>query len=85
MLAHAHDSDSRRRKDPAFLQRSGPAYFHAIIGGEEVLIAIRSLEVLRGTLPPGKLRQVVDWARVHQAELALNWIRVQDDETPESI
>jgi len=68
-----------------FYNDHGPAHFHAIIGGEEVLIAIRSLEVLRGTLPPGKLRHVTDWARAHQAELALNWIRVQDNEAPESI
>ena len=68
-----------------FYNDHGPAHFHAIIGGEEVLIAIRTLEVRRGALPPGKLRQVVDWARTHQAELALNWIKVQDNEAPEAI
>ena len=62
-----------------------PAHFHAILGGVEVLIAIRGLDVLRGSLPPGKLRHVLEWANEHQGELALNWIRCQDDQPPERI
>ncbi len=62
-----------------------PAHFHAIIGGSEMLIAIRSLDVIRGSLPPAKQRRVLAWAREHQAELALNWIRCQDDEMPKRI
>ena len=50
-----------------------------------MLIAIRSLDVIRGTLPPAEQRRVLVWAREHQGELALNWIRCQDDETPERI
>lgn len=68
-----------------FYNDHAPAHFHAIIGGEEALIAISSLGVLRGALPPGKLRQVIEWARSHQAELALNWIRVQDNEAPQGM
>jgi hypothetical protein len=62
-----------------------PAHFHAIIGGAEILIAIRNLDVIRGSLPPAKLRRVIAWAQSHQAELALNWIKCQDDEAPERI
>jgi hypothetical protein len=62
-----------------------PPHFHAIIGGDEILIAIRSLDVIRGSLPPAKLRRVMIWARRHQAALALNWIKCQDDEAPERI
>jgi hypothetical protein len=68
-----------------FYNDHDPAHFHAIIGGSEALIAIRSLEILRGSLPPGKLRQVIEWAREHQAALALNWIKVQDYEAPDRI
>jgi hypothetical protein len=68
-----------------FYNDHAPAHFHAILGSAEALVAIRSLEVMRGALPPGKLRQVIDWAKAHQAELALNWIRVQDNEAPERI
>jgi hypothetical protein len=62
-----------------------PAHFHAILGGDEVLIAIRDLDVIRGSLPPAKQRRVLAWAARHQGELALNWIRCQDDLAPERI
>jgi hypothetical protein len=50
-----------------------------------MLVAIRSLDVIRGSLPPAKLRRVLAWAADHQGELALNWIKCQDDQTPERI
>lgn len=62
-----------------------PPHFHAVIGGQEVLIAIRSLDVIRGSLPPTKLCRVLAWASRHQSQLALNWIKCQDDEAPERI
>jgi len=62
-----------------------PPHFHAVIGGAEVLISIRSLDVIRGSLPPAKLRRVMAWARRHQSRLALNWIRCQEDESPEKL
>jgi hypothetical protein len=62
-----------------------PAHFIAILGGDEMLVAIRDLGVIRGSLPPGKLRRVLAWAAEHQGELALNWIKCQDDQTPERI
>jgi len=68
-----------------FYDDHNPPHFHAIIDGSEMLIAIRSLDVIRGALPPAKQRRVLAWAREHQGELALNWIRCQDAETPERI
>jgi hypothetical protein len=62
-----------------------PPHFHGVIGGREVLIAIRSLDVIRGSLPTAKQRHVLAWAREHQGELALNWIKCQDGELPERI
>jgi hypothetical protein len=62
-----------------------PAHFHAILGDAEVLVTIRGLEVIRGAFPPGRLNRVLAWARDHQAELALNWIRCQDGQAPERI
>ena len=59
-----------------------PPHFHhhAMMGGREVQIAIRSLSVLRGSLPPAQLRKILFWATEHQAELALHWLKAQDDE-----
>jgi hypothetical protein len=62
-----------------------PPHFHAVIGGEEALIAIRSLDVIRASLPPANLRRVQAWARDHQGELALNWIKCQDQQPPARI
>jgi hypothetical protein len=62
-----------------------PPHFHATLGDDEVLVAIRHLDVIRGSLPPAKLRRVLAWAQDHQGALALNWIKCQDDQTPERI
>jgi len=62
-----------------------PPHFHAILGGDEVLVAIRGLDVIRGSLPLPRLRRVLAWARDHQGELALNWIRCQDEQSPTRI
>ena len=62
-----------------------PPHFHAILGDDEVLIAIRDLAVIQGSLPPASLRRVMAWARDHQGALALNWIRCQDEQPPERI
>jgi len=68
-----------------FYDDHAPPHFHATIGGEEAWIVIRSLEVLYGSLPPAKLRRVLTWAREHQGELALNWIKCHDEEAPDRI
>lgn len=62
-----------------------PAHFHAVLGDDEVLVAIDSLDVIRGSLPPVRLRRVLAWARTHRRELALNWLRCQDEQRPERI
>ena len=68
-----------------FYNDHAPAHFHAIFGDDEVLVAIRSLDVIRGALAPAKLRRVIAWANEHQGALALNWIKCQDGEMPERI
>jgi hypothetical protein len=62
-----------------------PPHFHAILGNDEMLVAIRSLDVIRGSLPSARRRRVLAWAAEHQGELALNWIKCQDDQAPERI
>ena len=47
----------------------GPPHFHAVYGGEEVVVAIDSLTVLHGHLSPRALGLVVEWAVLRQAEL----------------
>ena len=60
-----------------------PPHFHAILGGDELLVAIANLDVIRRSLPSAKHRQVLQWAADHQGGLALNWIRCQANLAPE--
>ena len=50
-----------------------PPHFHATYGGDEVLISIRELEVLEGSIPSKQLKMLLGWAAFHQEELMENW------------
>ena len=50
-----------------------PPHFHATYGGEEVLVSIRELEVLEGSLPSKQLKMLLGWAAMRQDELMDNW------------
>lgn len=45
-------------------------------------IRITPVELLNGTLPPRLLKLVLEWARLHQAELLENWNRLQTGQLP---
>lgn len=62
-----------------------PAHFHASVAGEEALIAILSLDVMRSSLPSSRLGRVLAWARENQDALALNRIRCQEEQPPEKL
>lgn len=50
-----------------------PPHFHATYGGEEVIVSIRDLEVLEGSIPSKQLKMLLGWAAFHQEELLENW------------
>lgn len=50
-----------------------PPHFHAVYGGEEVLVTIKDLEVVAGTMPGKQLKMLLGWAAFHQEELLENW------------
>jgi hypothetical protein len=55
-----------------------PPHFHAYHGDDEVLLTISvPVTVYRGGLAPAVQRNVVDWATLHLAELALNWLEAE--------
>ena len=68
-----------------FYNDHSPPHFHARLGDDEILLAIRDLSVIRGSLPQAKLRRILAWAGEHQGALALNWIRCQASVAPERI
>ena len=56
-----------------FWDDHNPPHFHAIYGGYEVLIDIRTLAVFAGNFPPRALGLVIEWATMHQDDLLLVW------------
>jgi hypothetical protein len=50
-----------------------PPHFHAEYAEYEARIAIESLAVVSGTLPPRALGLVAEWASLHQQDLAGLW------------
>ena len=51
-----------------------PPHFHALYGEHEALIAIDTLEVIRGSLPRRVMGLTLEWAAIHRQELASNWL-----------
>ena len=56
-----------------FYREHQPPHFHAAYGEYEGLIAIDTLAVLSGHLPPRALGLVIEWATIHQEELKKVW------------
>lgn len=51
-----------------------PPHFHAVYGGEEVIVSINDIEVLEGEIPHKQLKMLLGWAALHQDELVENWM-----------
>jgi len=52
-----------------------PPHFHALYQGMEAKIAIDTLDIIEGRLPPQILKLIADWAGLHRPELHENWQR----------
>ena len=50
-----------------------PPHFHARYGEHKAAIAIDTLTILDGSIPPRALGLVVEWAAQHKEELLRNW------------
>jgi len=57
-----------------------PPHFHAEYAEHEVRIAIESLAVLSGTLPPRAMGLVAEWSVLHRQELLTLWDRAKRHE-----
>lgn len=68
-----------------YYREHGRPHFHAIYSGSEAAIAIDTLEVLAGALPPRALRLVSEWAAAHRDDLGANWQRARRDDPLEAI
>jgi hypothetical protein len=63
----------------------GVAHFHADYGSDSVTIAIDTLGVLAGSLPPRALGMVLEWATLHRAELHEDWTLLRAGSVPRPI
>ena len=59
-----------------------PPHFHAIYGKSEVQIGIDPVALLNGKFPRRALGMVMEWAALHQQELAENWQRLGSGQGP---
>ncbi len=55
-----------------------PPHFHAEYGECEVRVAIDTLAVITGSLPPRAMGLTVEWATLHRAELLELWARTRE-------
>lgn len=56
-----------------YYQEHAPPHFHARYAAQTASIEIESLAVLRGDLPGRALGLVVEWGRLHRADLLEDW------------
>jgi hypothetical protein len=68
-----------------FWNDHAPPHFHALYGEFEVLINIRTLEVIKGTMPRRALTLVLEWASLHRAELIEDWTLCEQNQMPKKI
>ena len=68
-----------------FWNEHAPPHFHCVYGEHEVIINIKTLEVLSGKMPRRALGLILDWAELHQAELLEDWTLCQSKLQPKQI
>jgi hypothetical protein len=57
-----------------------PPHFHAEYGSDQMLVAIETLAVIAGRLPPRAMGLVIEWATQHQDELRHVWQQARNYE-----
>ncbi len=62
-----------------------PPHFHAIYAGNEAQFGIDPIIIREGELPNRATSMVVEWAALHQRELAENWNRLAGDQPVQKI
>lgn len=50
-----------------------PPHFHAVYGEHEIIVNIRTLEVIKGFMPRRALALVLEWASLHREQLMEDW------------
>jgi len=68
-----------------FWDDHAPPHFHALYAEYEVLIDIRSLEIIQGFMPRRALSLVLEWASQHREDLFEDWTLCEQNQLPKKI
>lgn len=68
-----------------FWNDHAPPHFHALYGEFEVIIDIRTLEVIKGAMPRRALSLILEWASLHREELIEDWNLCEQNQMPKKI
>ncbi len=68
-----------------FWSDHAPPHFHALYAEFEILVDIRTLEVIRGKLPRRAQVLVLEWATQHRDELMEDWRLCETKQQPKKI
>jgi hypothetical protein len=68
-----------------FFNEHAPPHFHAEYAEHQVIIEIKTLNVIEGKLPRRALELVLDWAELHQDALMVDWNLCQQHQQPVEI
>jgi hypothetical protein len=68
-----------------FYPEHGVAHFHARYGRHKASIAIETLALISGSLPPRALGMVLEWAALHRDELMEDWRLLREAQRPRPI
>jgi hypothetical protein len=60
-----------------FANDHAPPHFHAKFAEFEALISIATGDILEGSLPPAKLRSVLQWFEPRRAHVAFVWTEIR--------
>ncbi|MDF2939886.1 MAG: transcriptional regulator [Gammaproteobacteria bacterium] len=68
-----------------FWNEHAPPHFHALYAEYEAVIDIRTLNIMKGSMPRRALSLVLEWASQHQSELMEDWQLCEQNEMPRKI
>ncbi len=68
-----------------YFTEHAPPHFHAVYGEAQAEVGINPVEVLVGSLPRRVMSMVLEWAALHQRELAENWRALRSGRQPAKV
>lgn len=68
-----------------FYDDHNPPHFHARYEGNNIVIDIKTLKVLEGSISPRALGLVIEWASQHKPELLSDWELAKNNQPPKKI